>query len=207
MIVPTSSDEDRTDIRELPEVGDYPCLEILSGPKGSGRFYLKKGKNEIGRSNESTIVLDDSSVSRKHALIEVAEQGTATLTDLGSRNGTKIGDRKIEKSVSLDHGAKIKIGLYQLRYLTRSPEASGKTPVNKPLPPPPAEEVPPTESENLPVVSEAPAGAFEEIPPPQSGRAFARHSNHREQSCSRWIDQFRFCLFLNRNDRSLLGQK
>jgi pSer/pThr/pTyr-binding forkhead associated (FHA) protein len=70
------------------EEGGYPCLEVLSGPRGRGRYRLQKGNNAIGRSRENDIVLDDSSVSRRHAVVEVAENG-ATVADLGSRNGTK----------------------------------------------------------------------------------------------------------------------
>lgn len=99
------------------EEGGYPCLEVLSGPRGRGRYRLQKGNNTIGRSRENDIVLDDSSVSRRHAVIEVAENG-ATVADLGSRNGTKVGGQKISQAVSLAHKTRIKVGVFLLRFLT-----------------------------------------------------------------------------------------
>jgi hypothetical protein len=48
----------------------------------------------IGRDSSSDLHLDDPTVSRRHALIEVRD-GIATVKDLGSANGTKIAGRKI----------------------------------------------------------------------------------------------------------------
>jgi pSer/pThr/pTyr-binding forkhead associated (FHA) protein/tetratricopeptide (TPR) repeat protein len=114
-----SPDDEKTEVRlDSGSENPFPCLEIVSGPKGHGRFQLKSGKNQIGRSDDNDIVLDDSSVSRRHAMLEVGGEG-AFITDLGSRNGTKVANRKIDQPTPLSHDSRIKIGLYQLRYLTR----------------------------------------------------------------------------------------
>jgi len=148
------------------EEGGYPCLEILSGPRGRGRYRLQRGNNAIGRSRDCDIVLDDSSVSRKHAVVDVAENG-ATVSDLGSRNGTKVGGQKIAQAVSLSHKSRIKVGVFLLRYLTGPAEDEAEA-ANEPEPSPPAEEpssphIPSEEPlpaemergpENLPVVGE-----------------------------------------------------
>ena len=111
-------DRENTEIRNrADEEGGYPCLEVLSGPRGRGRYLLQKGNNAIGRSRENDIVLDDSSVSRRHAVVEVAENG-ATVADLGSRNGTKVGGQKIGQAVSLAHKTRVKVGVFLLRFLT-----------------------------------------------------------------------------------------
>ena len=114
---PTSPDDEKTEIRLSLEGGGYPCLEVLSGPRTSGRFPLKEGENFIGRSHESDILLDDSSVSRRHAVVEVGLDGV-TIRDLGSRNGTKVAGQKIQQAVSLPHNRRIKVGVYELRFLT-----------------------------------------------------------------------------------------
>src|SRR5262249_28948611 len=109
---------ENTEIRNIAdEPGGYPCLEILSGPRGRGRYRLQKGQNSVGRSRENDIVLDDSSVSRRHAMVDVAENG-ATIADMGSRNGTKVAGQKIAQAVSIGHKTRIKIGVFILRYLT-----------------------------------------------------------------------------------------
>src|SRR5262245_45710487 len=71
-----------------------------------GRFYLVARRDEhcrlielteghevtIGRSEDSTIAVDDTRVSRNHARIRRSE-GALMLEDLGSRNGTKLNGR------------------------------------------------------------------------------------------------------------------
>ncbi len=110
-------EDERTDARlRAPVEEKYPSLEVIAGPK-LGSFFLKVGKNFIGRSSENEIVLDDSSISRRHAVIEVAENG-ATIADLKSRNGTKVHGQKIADAVPLEHDTRIKIGVYQVRFLT-----------------------------------------------------------------------------------------
>lgn len=161
-------DRENTEIRNMAdEEGGYPCLEILSGPRGRGRYRLQKGQNAIGRSRENDIVLDDSSVSRRHAMVDVAENG-ATVADLGSRNGTKVGGQKIAQPASLSHKSRVKIGVFLLRFLTGpaeeeadvAPEPEHAAPVSEELSSPhiPAEEPVPAEMErapeNLPVVGE-----------------------------------------------------
>ena len=122
--------EENTEIKNLADDANaYPCLEILSGPKG-GRFLLQQGKNNVGRSRDNDVVLDDSSVSRRHVVIDVAENG-ATIADMGSRNGTKINGQKIQQATSLTHKTKVKIGVYYLRFLTEPAEAETVAPVEE----------------------------------------------------------------------------
>ncbi len=51
----------------------------------------------IGRAPESDIVLDDGSVSRRHAEL-VWRGGTWVIHDIGSRNGTVLNGRRIERA-------------------------------------------------------------------------------------------------------------
>ena len=53
------------------------------------RFPLNEGTTIIGRSSVSDMVVDDPSVSRRHAAVVGDSQGFS-LMDLGSRNGTFI---------------------------------------------------------------------------------------------------------------------
>ncbi len=119
-------EEDKTELHSA--AGDsYPCLEVLSGPSGEGgggRFSVKPGKNFIGRARENDIVLGDTSVSRRHALLELEPEG-AKITDLGSRNGIRVGLGKIQQATMLAHKARLKIGAYQFRYLMEPAEAAG----------------------------------------------------------------------------------
>ena len=61
---------------------------------GSRHFDLHQGENLIGRDYRSAVRMDEPSVSRRHAVIIVERDG-ATIEDLGSRNGTFVGGRRI----------------------------------------------------------------------------------------------------------------
>jgi DNA-binding CsgD family transcriptional regulator len=57
---------------------------------GNLPIELKPGEYTIGRSKEHPIVIYDSSISRIHARLRVAERGDITIEDLGSRNGVDV---------------------------------------------------------------------------------------------------------------------
>jgi len=55
---------------------------------------IKLNTITIGRAQENDIVLDDMSVSKKHAQIQERKKGFI-ISDLDSSNGTFVGERKI----------------------------------------------------------------------------------------------------------------
>src|SRR5712692_5014517 len=61
---------------------------------GNREIDLEAGENLIGRDRTATVWIDDESVSRRHARIVVDGSG-ATLEDLGSKNGTALGGKRI----------------------------------------------------------------------------------------------------------------
>lgn len=61
-------------------------------------FETKKDSFIIGRSAKSDIVISHEGISRKHCQIDVTD-GEVYVTDLDSRNGVFIGDKKIEPGV------------------------------------------------------------------------------------------------------------
>ena len=68
-----------------------------------------EGENLLGRDPAVIVWIDLASVSRRHARILVAG-GTATIEDLGSRNGTSVRGRRISSPTRLESGDRIKIG-------------------------------------------------------------------------------------------------
>ena len=79
-------------------------------------FALHDGTLVIGRNPESGIHLKDSQVSWKHALLR-CEQGSCVIEDLGSSNGTYVGETRIKRHV-LRFGEKVRIGPYELALQT-----------------------------------------------------------------------------------------
>ncbi len=65
----------------------YP---LIRQPYSKNKF----GIFDIGRDDDNDIVMSDYSISRHHARITL-ENGKLLLTDIGSKNGTFINDKKI----------------------------------------------------------------------------------------------------------------
>jgi DNA-binding winged helix-turn-helix (wHTH) protein len=85
---------------------------------------LVPGSNLIGRDPHSTVQIDSSSVSRRHAEIAVIDSGL-TIEDLRSKNGTFVNGAKIDALVHLADYDTIQIGPAILT--CRVPSASGST--------------------------------------------------------------------------------
>lgn len=76
-------------------------------------FELPPGEFVIGRSSSCNLALDDGLVSRRHAVIHVAD-GAALLEDLGSRNGVLANGERIEGRRKLGHLDRVTIGSHDL---------------------------------------------------------------------------------------------
>jgi len=69
------------------------------------------GSATLGRSSsESTIVLRDELVSRKHALVQCQGDGDFWLVDLGSSNGTYVNGARLDRPRLLNNADAIKLG-------------------------------------------------------------------------------------------------
>lgn len=90
---------------------------VVAGPVSSGlgtRYALDRPSLLVGRAPDSDLVLDETTVSARHARIDVEADG-AYLTDLGSTNGTWMGERRVTGSVELTVGTEISLGRCVLR--------------------------------------------------------------------------------------------
>jgi hypothetical protein len=79
------------------------------------RIDLGPGETVLGRAANSDIVLDDAEVSRRHCGISVAGD-TATLTELGSTNGTWLDAERLRGATVLAPGTTLRIGPFLLHY-------------------------------------------------------------------------------------------
>ncbi|MDN5860889.1 MAG: FHA domain-containing protein, partial [Pseudonocardia sp.] len=101
--------------------GGYPPQggsASLSLDDGSGRTYeLSQGTHVIGRGQESSFRLPDTGVSRRH--LEVTWDGqSATLSDLGSTNGTTVNGNPVQ-TWQLNDGDVVRVGHSSLVFRTR----------------------------------------------------------------------------------------
>lgn len=97
-------------------------IVILSGPN-KGKSFPIENTLSIGRNPENDIQLDDLKVSRKHCIITRDARGIL-LRDLGSGNGTFVGDQRIVE-YKLNHGDIIRVGTQELRFECEPSDAEG----------------------------------------------------------------------------------
>ena len=120
-----------TTIPDLSGVGEVsnPTLTIAKGPHTGMVFNLETPEITIGRDPSNTIFLNDMTVSRHHAKINLAEAdyGLASIEDLGSLNGTWVDGAIINKAI-LQDGSTIQIGTFRLIFHTQrtTPIATGR---------------------------------------------------------------------------------
>jgi pSer/pThr/pTyr-binding forkhead associated (FHA) protein len=94
-------------------------LEVLSGPL-DGKTWAFEDEIVIGRDEtlaDACITLDRY-VSRRHARLRT-EAGTLLLSDLQSRNGTRIDDHPVTAEEPLEIGAPFQVGRTVLRVTRR----------------------------------------------------------------------------------------
>ena len=84
---------------------------------------LAEGENVVGRGREAQVRIPASEVSRRHARIVVATAST-TVEDLGSRNGTFVRGRPVNRSTPLVDGDVVAFGPELTTYCSPSPSTS-----------------------------------------------------------------------------------
>jgi len=89
-------------------------------------FLLQPGENVLGRGEEATARIDAPGVSRRHALLVVTAEG-AILEDLASKNGTFVGERRIEQPTALRDGERLRLGAQLLVFRHGGPAAPTRT--------------------------------------------------------------------------------
>lgn len=91
-------------------------LIIIRGTPQGKKYVLDKETMYLGRDKDIEIHLNDTNVSRKHAVIRKTPAGY-TLQDLESRNGTFLNDVKLQYATGLNKEDMIKIGTTILKYI------------------------------------------------------------------------------------------
>ena len=80
---------------------------------GGEPIRLAAGTNILGRDPEARVVIDAPDVSRQHARIAVQGE-EASIEDLGSKNGTFVGGKRVEEPTPLRDGDEITLGRTRL---------------------------------------------------------------------------------------------
>ncbi len=86
----------------------------LHVPKLNKDFELFDGTTTVGRAIGSDIIIDDVSLSRKHAAITITSD-KIIIKDLGSSNGTSVDKKRIGSEVELTLSSHIKLGMVEVK--------------------------------------------------------------------------------------------
>lgn len=89
--------------------GQLLQLVVTEGALAGTRITLGDKPILLGRANDSTLVLTDDYASTRHARISLTD-GVWFLEDLGSTNGTYVGQSKVTAPVPVQAGVSIRIG-------------------------------------------------------------------------------------------------
>jgi DNA-binding winged helix-turn-helix (wHTH) protein len=114
-----------------------PGLELASGLSllWNERLHpLPAGETIAGRGAECRVVVEASTVSRRHARFTVS-QGVATVEDLGSTNGTFVNAIAITAATRLEDGDEIALGKAKLKLRAVDPSARTEITGERPLRP------------------------------------------------------------------------
>ena len=95
-----------------PPLGAEPALlVIIDGPLAGSSVPLGNEAITLGRAASNTVVLDDEFVSSHHArLYRDQASGQWVIEDLGSTNGTIVGEQRLGAPVILPAGMPVRIG-------------------------------------------------------------------------------------------------
>lgn len=101
-----------------------PTITIVKGPMTGETFELDENRITLGRDPKNSVFLNDMTVSRHHADIDLSglPMRFATIEDRGSLNGTWVDGTIVDKAVLKD-GSTIQIGTFRMVFHTNSRRA------------------------------------------------------------------------------------
>ncbi len=88
-------------------------LDVVGGVDAGRRFVLHPGEVLVGREPGGDVLLASETISARHAALTIAPTGGIAIRDLGSHNGTWLGDRAVNGSTDVPEGAVLRMGAVQ----------------------------------------------------------------------------------------------
>ncbi len=109
-------------IREQPERTtdeSYVVRYVINGISKETTISARvNGRISVGRTTQNSLMVDDPSVSKIHAALVVGPDGSLSVADTGSTNGTFVNGERISygKAVKLDPNDTIKFGTVEVSF-------------------------------------------------------------------------------------------
>lgn len=103
-------------LNELP--GSTASLVMRNGEEPGAAFGLDAPVTHLGRHQSSEILLDDITVSRRHAEVVRTARGYV-VRDTGSLNGTYVNNERIDEA-ELQQGDELQVGKFRLVFFEKA---------------------------------------------------------------------------------------
>lgn len=97
-------------------------LQVLRGDEVVHVRAIGRAPLHIGRAATNDLVLTDRQISSRHAVVWI-EGDDVRVEDLGSRNGTFVGEQQIKGVVGLEDGARLRLGPHTVLRVVGRPES------------------------------------------------------------------------------------
>jgi pSer/pThr/pTyr-binding forkhead associated (FHA) protein len=120
-----------------------PKLILTTDTQGKVAYEFTEDLVTIGRAPDNMVIIDDPSVSSRHAQLELSGD-TYKLKDLDSTNGTRVNGIPITRETAVRFDDRLRFGGIDVRF---EPDVRG----SQPLPAPAEIEAAPAESSAAPV--------------------------------------------------------
>lgn len=112
----TAGDDDIVaPVGEIPE--GAASLIVRNGPQPGSVLVLGQRLTRLGRHPDSELLLDDITVSRRHAELEQIDDEWH-VRDAGSLNGTYLNGTRVDDAV-VKHGDELQIGKFRMVFYIR----------------------------------------------------------------------------------------
>jgi pSer/pThr/pTyr-binding forkhead associated (FHA) protein len=100
----------------------FGALRIIMPDGQSTQYSLDQPTITVGRSSDNQLVIEDGTVSRRHARLSV-ESGRLMIEDLGSANGTYIGGQRLAANTPslVSDDQPVRVGDVVLRFVAPAP--------------------------------------------------------------------------------------
>lgn len=105
--------------RREPEIWAWLCLE------DGRKLPITHWENVIGRSKRSDVVVDVPTVSRSHAVLTRYDDGSWTISDTGSKSGTRVNGESID-ICAIDETDEIEMGGVVMSLLPMNKRQEGR---------------------------------------------------------------------------------
>jgi pSer/pThr/pTyr-binding forkhead associated (FHA) protein len=102
---------DESGFSGLPGFTEHAELVFRGGPRDGESVVVNAEIFGIGRNPDNQLVVEDPSVSRRHARI-VRRDDEYHITDLDSTNGSFVNDEKLTDQHQLANGDQVRLGAY-----------------------------------------------------------------------------------------------